>query len=106
MVEPSRKCAALKVALQILGQKLYKDIKKLSLCYQSLLIYIHKTLFENHPTTREIRDLLRPTSTPMGNTVYFYIAARSFTWWKYTDEASNIASDESIIEISYMFVML
>ena len=29
-----------------------------------------------------------------------------FTYWKYTDEASNIASDEDIIENNYMFVML
>ena len=33
-------------------------------------------------------------------------AARSFTYWKYTDEASNIASVEDIMENNYMFVML
>ena len=42
----------LKVALQILGQKFYKNTKKSSLYPQSLLIFIHKTpVVENHPTT-------------------------------------------------------
>ena len=35
----------------------------------------------------------------------FTWAARSFTYWKYTDAASNIASDEDIMENIYMFVM-
>ena len=35
----------------------------------------------------------------------FTRAARSFTYWKYTDEASNIASDEDMME-NCMFVML
>ena len=30
---------------------------------------------ERHPITREIRDLLRPRSTPKGNTVYFYMSS-------------------------------
>ena len=50
----------LKVALQILGQTFYKNTKRTSLYSQSLLI--HKTpAFENHLTTREIRDLLPPS---------------------------------------------
>ena len=66
----------LKVDLQILGRKFYKNTKKSSLFSQSLLILIHKTsVVENHPTTREIRDLLRPRSTPTGNTVYFYMSS-------------------------------
>ena len=48
----------LKVAFQILYS-------------QGLLIFIHKTpVVENHPTTREIRELLRPRSTM---TVHFYM---------------------------------
>ena len=52
----------LTVVLQILERKCYKNIKKKSSLYsQSLLIFIHKTpVAENHPTTREIRDLLWP----------------------------------------------
>ena len=62
----------LKVALQILGRKFYKNTEKSSLFSQSLLIFIRKTpVVESHPTTREIRDLLWPRSTPTGNTVYF-----------------------------------
>ena len=30
-------------------------------------------------------------------------AAGSFTYWKYTDEASKIACDEDIMENNYMF---
>ena len=53
----------LKVALQILGRKFYKNTKKSSLYSQSRLISIHKTqVVESHPTTTEIRDLLRPRS--------------------------------------------
>ena len=66
---------SLKVALQILGRKFYKNTKKSSLYSQSLLIFIHKTpVVERHPITREIRDLLWPRSTQMGNTVYFYMS--------------------------------
>ena len=63
-----------KVALQILGRKFYKNTKKSSLYSQSLLIFIHRTLVvKRHPITREIRDLLWPTSTPTENRVYFYM---------------------------------
>ena len=30
---------------------------------------------QSHPTTREIKDLLRPRSTPMGSTVCFYMSS-------------------------------
>ena len=70
----------LKVALQILGRKFYKNTKKSSFYSQSLLIFIHRTpLVERRPIKREIRDLLRPRSTPMGNTVYFYMS-RTFIY--------------------------
>ena len=65
-----------------------------------------KPVVENHPTTRKNRDLLRPRSTPAVITVYFTRAAPSFTYWEYTDEASNKASDEDIMENNYMFVIL
>ena len=40
----------LKVALQTLGRKLYKNTKKSSLHSKSLLILIHKTqVVESHP---------------------------------------------------------
>ena len=67
----------LKVALQILGRKFYKNTKNSSLDSQSRLIFIHKTqVVESHPT-REIRYLLRPyllrsRSIPTANTVYLH----------------------------------
>ena len=65
-----------KVTLQILGQKVYKNTEKSFLYSKSLLIFIHKTpVVESHPTIREISDLLRSTSTPTGNTVYFYMSS-------------------------------
>ena len=66
----------LKVALQILGRKVYENTEKSSLYSQSLLIFIHKTpVVECHQITREIRDLLLPRPTPTGNTVYFYMSS-------------------------------
>ena len=50
------KVQTLKVALQILGRKFYKNTKKSSLYFQSLLIFIHRTLVvKRHPITREIK---------------------------------------------------
>ena len=44
------------MALQILGQKFYKNTKKSSLYSQTLLIFIHKTpVVESHPITKEIK---------------------------------------------------
>ena len=92
----------LKVALQILGRKFYKNTKKSSLYSQSL----HRTpAVERHPITREIMDLLWPMSTPTGNTVYFYMSS-SFIFTLKIHEASNIAFYEDIMENGYMFVML
>ena len=48
----------LKVALQTLGRKFYKNTKKSSLYSQCLLIFIHKTqVVESHPTTKEIKRM-------------------------------------------------
>ena len=67
---------SLKVALQIVGRKFYKNTQKSSLYSQSILIFIHKPpAVESHPTTREIRYLLRPRSTLTENTVYFYMSS-------------------------------
>ena len=50
-----------------------KKTKKSSLYSQSLLIFIHETpVVESHPTTREIRELLRPRLTRTGVTVFFF----------------------------------
>ena len=87
------KLVLLKVALQILGQKFYKNTKKSSIYSQGLLIFIHKTqVVESHPTTREIKDLLQLRLTTTGNMVYKHL--------------SNIAPDEDIMENNCMFIML
>ena len=96
----------LKVALQILGRIFYKNTKKSSLYSQNLLIFINKTpVVKTHPTTREIRDLLWPRSTPMENTIYFYISSTLIYILKIY-RASNMASDEDITENNHMFVKL
>ena len=102
-----KKMPILKVALQILGRKFYKGTKKSSLYSQSLLIFIHRTqVVERHPITRGIRDCYGPGRHQQETRSIFTWAARSFTHWKYTDEASNIAFDEDIMENNYMFLML
>ena len=66
----------LKVALQILGRKFYKNTKISSIYSQIILVFIHKTaVVEHHPTTGEIREFIQPRSTPMGITVYFYMSS-------------------------------
>ena len=79
----------LEVALQILGRTFYKDTKNASLYSQSLLIFIHKApVVENHPTTREIRELhLAQVDTNGNHGIFFTLAARTFTYWKYTEES-------------------
>ena len=59
----------------------------------------------NYPTAKEMRDLLRPKSKPMGNAFYFYISSLLIYRLK-IHKATNIASDEHIMENNYMFVML
>ena len=83
-------------------------MKKSSLYSQSLLIFIHNTpVVENGPTTREIRDLLRPRLTPLGKTFYFKMIISLIYLQEYTEEASNTASGEDIMENNYyMFVMI
>ena len=98
----------LKVALQIFGRKLYKNIKKLSFYSQRLLIFIHKTpVIENDPTTVEIRELLQLRSTPKGIAIYFLHKQLAYLHTENTQKkVSNIASDENIRENNNLFVML
>ena len=72
-----------------LGTKIFhQNSKKSSLYSQSLLIFIHKTpVVESHPKTRETRDLLRPRSTPSGNTIYFYM--RSLVIYLHTENTQT-----------------
>ena len=64
-------------------------------------------LVENHPTTREIRILLRPRLTPMGITVYFSHEQLTYSHiWNTHRKVSYIASDEDIVENNYMLVIL
>ena len=67
-------CVIVKGGPSGLGTKIVQKYEKKSSLYsQSLLIFIHKTpVVKNHPTRREIRDSLRPRSTPTGNMVYLY----------------------------------
>ena len=72
----SLKCC-LKGGPSDLGMKLLQIyLKKSSLYSLSLLVFIHRTpVVGRHPIIREIRDLLRPRSTPTGNKVYFYMSS-------------------------------
>ena len=97
----------LKVALQIFGLKFYKNTKKSSLYFQSLLIFIHKTpVVKNHATTREIRELLWPRSRPTRITVYFYTSSLLIYMLEIHRRKFQTASDEDIMENYYMSVML
>ena len=65
------------------------------------MIFIHKTpVVERHPTTGE-RDLLRPRSTPTVNSLFLHEQLANL----HTEEASNIASYEDIMENNNMLVM-
>ena len=104
---PLRLFVILKVALQIWGRKFNKKTKKSSIYSLSLLIFIHKTLVvENHPTTREIRDLLWPMSIPTGNTVYFYMSSSLIYIPKIHRRSFRYSSDDGIVESNSMFVIL
>ena len=97
-------CFLLKVALQVLGRKFYKNTKKASLYSQSLLIFIHRTpVVERHRITREIRDLLWPRLTPTGNTIDFYMSSLFIYTLKVQRQCFKY---EDIIENNYMFAML
>ena len=85
-------CWCVKGGPSDLGTKIL-PFKKSPLYSQSLLIFIHKSqVVGNHPTAREIRDLLRPRSTPTGNTVYFYMRSSLI----YTLEIHRRSSKHSV----------
>ena len=95
------------MALQILGRKLYKNTEKSSLYSQSHLVFIHKTpLVLDHPTTREIRELLWSRSTPRRIRVYFYTSSSLIYILQIHRRVSNVASDEDIMEKNHLFAML
>ena len=96
------------MALQIFGRKLYKNIKKNILLLPSLIIFIHKTpVIENNLTTGEIRELLKPRSTPDGNhNLFLHEQLAHLHTGNTQKKVSNIASDENIMENNYMIVML
>ena len=100
----------LKVALQTLGRKFYKNTKNSSLYSQSLSILIHKApVVKNHMTTGGIIELLRPRSTPTGITVYFLheqLAHLNTCTGNTQKKVLNVSSDKEIMENNYVFVML
>ena len=98
----------LKVVLQILGREFYKNTKESSLYSERVLIFIHENpVVENRPATGEIRELLWPSSTPTGTTVYFYMSSSLiYILQIHRRKYQIIASDEDIMEIDYMFVIL
>ena len=81
----------------------------MSLYSQSLLIFIHKNpVVSNHPTKGEIREFIRPRSTPTGITIYFYMSSSLIYILEiHRRKFQNVTSDEDIVmENDYMFVML
>ena len=96
----------LKVVLQILGRKFYKNTEKSCLYFHRLIIFIHKPPSQNHPTTREIRELLRPRSTPTGITVYFYMSSSLIYILEIQRRKFQTASDEDIMKNNHMFAKL
>ena len=99
------------MAFQILGQKFHKITKKSSLYSQSLLIFIHKTtVFKNHSTTGEIRELLRPRLTPTKISLFLHELLAHLHTGNTQKKVSNTASDKDIKYIfeenKYIFVIL
>ena len=94
-----------KVALQILGQKFYKNTKKLPVYSQSLLIFIHNIpVVESHlTTTTKITTAQVDTDRNYGLFLHEQLAHLQTG---NTQKVSNIASDEDIRENTYLFVML
>ena len=89
-----------------LGTKILQTTKKSSLYSQSLLIFIHRTpVVENHPTTREIRELLWPLVDKDGNhSLLLHEQLAHLPTGNTQKKVSNIASDEDM-ENNYMFML-
>ena len=89
------------------GGKIYKNTKKPSLYSQSLFLFIHKTpVIQNHPTTREIKGLLRPRLTSTGITVYFYMSSSLINILQIQRQSFKHSIQEDIMGNNYIFVML
>ena len=95
------------VAFRSWDENVCRNTKKSSLYSHNFLIFIHKTpVVESHPTAGEIRELLWPTSTPTGITIYFYMGSSLIYITGNTHKkVSNIVSDEGIIENDYMLFL-
>ena len=61
---------------------------------------------ENHPTTKENRELLWPRSIPTEITVYLHEKLAYLHTGNTQMKDSNIASEEDIMENNYMFAIL
>ena len=58
------------------GTKIFQKYWKIILIFpKPSNFHWYIPVVENQPTTREIRDLIRPRSTPSGKTVYFYMSS-------------------------------
>ena len=68
-------------------------------------IFIQKTPeVENHRTTGESKELLRPRSTPTGITVYFYMSSSAHLHTGNTQKkVSNKVSYKDIMETNYVY---
>ena len=92
----------LKVALQILGRKFYKNTKKNHPYTPKASIFIHKTpVVENYPTKGEIRELLLPRSTPTVIIVYCYMSSSLIYILEIHRKKFQTASGEDIMENNY-----
>ena len=90
-----------------LGRKFYKNTNKSSFCSHSLLIFIHKTpVVQNHPTTGEIRELLRlQVDTDKNHGLFLHEQLVHLHTGNTQKKVSNVASDEDIMENNYMFML-
>ena len=95
------------MALQILGRKSHKNIKKSSLYSQCLLIFIHKTpVVERHPTKREIREYYGQGRHRGNHGLFLHEQLAHLNTGNTQKKVSNIPSDEDIMENNYLFGML
>ena len=99
----------LKVALQILGRKFYRNILRVkisSLHSQSLLIFIHKiTQWSKTIEQQKLEIYYIPVDTE-GKHGLFYMSILLIYLLEIHSQSFKIASDEDIIENNHMFVML
>ena len=88
--------------------KILQNTNKIFLILPKPVDLIHKALVvESYSKTREIWNHNGPGWHRREIQFIFTWAARLFTYWKYTDEASHIVSDEDIMEkkLHFCYVM-